>query len=65
MSAASLILGSFASLAVTCNMSNAESWEELGGSSPSFRRQNLALATTGVASSLWVKFAGTILLINL
>ena len=60
MSAASLILGSFASLAVTCNESNAESWEELGDSSPSFRRQNLALATTGVASSLWVKFADVI-----
>ena len=60
MSAASLILGSFASLAVTCKKSNAESWEELGDSSPSFRRQNLALATTGVASSLWVKFADVI-----
>mmetsp|Transcript_21464 Transcript_21464/g.31818 ORF Transcript_21464/g.31818 Transcript_21464/m.31818 type:complete len:393 (-) Transcript_21464:198-1376(-) len=60
MSAASLILGSFASLAATCCESDAESWEELGDSSPSFRRQNLALATTGVASSLWVRFADVV-----
>ena len=60
MSAASLILGSFASLAATCSESDANSWEELGNSSPSFRRQNLALATTGVASSLWVKFADVV-----
>lgn len=60
MSAASLILGSFASLAATCNESNAESWEELGDSCPSFRRQNLALATAGVASSLWVRFADVV-----
>lgn len=57
MSAAALIVGSFASLASTCGESNdAQSWEELGDY-PSFRRQNLALATTGVASSLWVRFA--------
>lgn len=61
MSVAPLIIGSFASLAATCNTaSNAESWEELGSSSPSFRRQNLALATTGAASALWVKFADVV-----
>lgn len=55
MSAAALIVGSFASLATTCSEPNdVQSWEELGDTSPSFRRQNLALATTGVASSLWV-----------
>jgi len=32
----------------------------LGDSSPSFRRQNLALATTSVASSLWVRFADVV-----
>eukprot|EP00986_Skeletonema_menzelii_P006133 scaffold2316_cov135-Skeletonema_menzelii.AAC.8 len=58
MSAAALIVGSFASLATTCSEPNdVQSWEELGDTSPSFRRQNLALATTGVASSLWVRFA--------
>lgn len=57
MSAASLIAGSFGSLAATCSASNAESWEQLGSSTPSFRRQNLALATTGAASALWVRFA--------
>lgn len=61
MSVAPLIIGSFASLAATCNgASNAETWDELGGSTPSFRRHNLALATTGVASSLWVKFADVV-----
>jgi len=60
MSAAPIILGSFASLATTCNESNAESWEELGSSSPSFRRQNLALATAGAASCLWVRFADVV-----
>ena len=55
--AAALIAGSFASLATTCGSksdNDVQSWEELGDSSPSFRRQNLALATTGFASSLWV-----------
>lgn len=61
MSAASLIIGSFASLAATCGEStDVDTWEQLGDSSPSFRRQNLALATTGVASSLWVRFAETV-----
>lgn len=60
MSAAALILGSFASLSITCSESNAQSWEDLGDSSPSFRRQNLALLTTGVASSLWVRFADVV-----
>jgi len=63
MSAAPLIIGSFASLAasVAAN-SNAQSWEELGSGdgTPSFRRHNLALATTGVASSLWVRFADVV-----
>lgn len=54
MAAAPLILGSFASLATT--VSNADSWDELG-SSPSFRRHNLALTVTGIASALWVGFA--------
>jgi hypothetical protein len=53
MSAAPLIIGSFASLATSA--SNADSWEELG--TPSCRRHNLALATAGVASALWVGFA--------
>jgi len=57
MSAAALIAGSFASLATTCGSDDVQTWEELGDSSPSFRRQNLALATTGFASSLWVRFA--------
>jgi hypothetical protein len=42
MSAAALIAGSFASLATTCGSDDVQSWEELGDSSPSFRRQNLA-----------------------
>ena len=55
MSAAALIAGSFASLVTTCGSDdNVQTWEALGDSSPSFRRQNLALATTGFASSLWV-----------
>ena len=57
LSAGALIVGSFASLAITCGVeesNDVQSWEELGNSSPSFRRQNLALATTGAASSLWV-----------
>lgn len=54
MSAAGLIAGSFASLATSASKAN--SWEELG-SDTSFRRQNLALATTGLASSLWVRYA--------
>ena len=57
LSAGALIVGSFASLAITCGVEESngvQSWEELGNSSPSFRRQNLALATTGAASSLWV-----------
>ena len=54
MSAAGLIGGCFASLAATA--SRATSWEELG-TSRSCRRHNLALVTTGVASSLWVRFA--------
>lgn len=53
MAAAPLILGSVASLALTA--SRADSWDELG--TPSFRRHNLALATSGVASALWVGFA--------
>ena len=57
LSAGALMVGSFASLAITCGgeeSNDVQSWEELGNSSPSFRRQNLALATTGAASSLWV-----------
>ncbi|KAL9179163.1 hypothetical protein ACHAXT_008453 [Thalassiosira profunda] len=59
MAVAPLIVGSMASLAGACN-GEARSWEELGDGSPSFRRHNLALATTGVASSLWVKFADVV-----
>eukprot|EP01083_Nonionella_stella_P052206 138594_1 len=51
MAAAPLMIGSFASLA--SSVSKAESWDELG-SSPSFRRHNLALTFTGVLSALWV-----------
>ena len=54
MSAAGLIGGCFASLASAA--SRATSWEDLG-TSKSCRRHNLALVTTGVASSLWVRFA--------
>ena len=54
MSAAGLIGGCFASLSVTA--SRAASWEDLG-TNKSCRRHNLALVTTGVASSLWVRFA--------
>lgn len=53
MSAAPIIIGSFASLAHT--VSKAETWEELGNSS--FSRQNLALTVAGVGSALWVGFA--------
>mmetsp|Transcript_13998 Transcript_13998/g.30485 ORF Transcript_13998/g.30485 Transcript_13998/m.30485 type:complete len:392 (+) Transcript_13998:3-1178(+) len=53
MAAAPLIIGSFASLAAS--VSNADSWDELG--TPSFRRHNLALTVTGIASALWVGFA--------
>jgi len=59
MAAAPLILGSMASMAYACK-DEVQSWEELGDSSPSFRRHNLALATTGVCSSLWVKFADVV-----
>ena len=59
MAVAPLIVGSMASLAGACN-GEARSWVELGDGSPSFRRHNLALATTGVASSLWVKFADVV-----
>jgi len=51
MSAAPVIVSCFAALA----SASKESWEELGG--PSCRRLNLALATAGVASALWVGFA--------
>lgn len=55
LSAIPLFLSSFATLRnASCN----DSWEEL--SSPSCRRQNLALVVTGVASCLWVNFAATI-----
>ena len=54
MSAAGLIAGSFASLIVSA--SKAKTWEDLSDDT-SFRRHNLALATTGVASSLWVRYA--------
>jgi len=54
MSAAGLIAGSCASLAISASRAN--SWDELGANT-SFRRHNLALATTGVASSLWVRYA--------
>jgi len=53
MSAAPLIVGSFASLAATA--SKADSWEELG--TPSCNRHNLALTTAGIGSALWVAFA--------
>ena len=56
MSAAPLILNSFASLAVS--VSRAESWEDLASdTNPSFNRHNLALAVAGVGSALWVGFA--------
>mmetsp|Transcript_39712 Transcript_39712/g.83487 ORF Transcript_39712/g.83487 Transcript_39712/m.83487 type:complete len:262 (+) Transcript_39712:624-1409(+) len=54
MSAAGLIAGTFASLAHSA--SKADSWEELGQDT-SFRRHTLAIATTGLASSLWVRYA--------
>lgn len=53
MSAAPIIAGSFASLALAA--SKADSWEQLG--TPSCNRHNLALTTSGVASALWVAFA--------
>jgi hypothetical protein len=53
MSAAPLIVGSFASLAAAA--SKADSWEQLG--TPSCNRHNLALTTAGVGSALWVAFA--------
>lgn len=55
LSAVPLILSSYASLR---SASDSDSWEEL--SSPSCRRQNLALVATGIASALWVHFAPTI-----
>ena len=57
MSAAGLIAGSCASLAFKA--SRARTWDDLGNDA-SFRRHSLALATTGVASSLWVKFADVV-----
>ena len=51
MSAAPVIVSCFAALA----SASKESWEELGA--PTCRRLNLALATAGVASALWVGFA--------
>ena len=57
MSAAGLIAGSCASLALKA--SSARTWDDLGNDA-SFRRHSLALATTGVASSLWVKFADVV-----
>ena len=51
MSAAPVIVSCFAALA----SASKESWGELGA--PTCRRLNLALATAGVASALWVGFA--------
>lgn len=53
MSAAPIMVGSFASLALAA--SKADSWEQLN--TPSCNRHNLALTTTGVGSALWVAFA--------
>jgi len=58
MTAASLIAGSCASLALKA--SRARTWDDDLGNDTSFRRHSLALATTGVASSLWVKFADVV-----
>lgn len=51
LSAAPLIAASFTTLAYASN----DSWEQL--SSPTCRRQNLALVVAGVGSALWVGFA--------
>jgi hypothetical protein len=52
LSAVSLMVGSFSTLS---SCSNSDSWEQL--SSPTCRRQNLAIAAAGVGSALWVAFA--------
>jgi len=57
MSAAPLLLAGFGVLA--CSAAQAtESWDPLG--TPTCRRHNLALATTGVGGALWTYFAETI-----
>ena len=55
LSAIPLFVSSYLSLR---KASCSDSWDEL--SSPSCRRQNLALVTAGVGSCLWVNFAATI-----
>lgn len=52
LSAAPLIVASFSTLA---SSASSDTWEQL--SSPTCRRQNLALVTAGVGSALWTGFA--------
>mmetsp|Transcript_31142 Transcript_31142/g.45583 ORF Transcript_31142/g.45583 Transcript_31142/m.45583 type:complete len:395 (+) Transcript_31142:110-1294(+) len=57
MAAVPLIVGGFGVLA--CSASRAtESWEQLG--TPTCRRHNLALMTTGLGGALWTYFAETV-----
>lgn len=57
MAAAPLIMAGFAVLAKAASTAT-DSWDPLG--TPTCRRHNLALATTGVGSALWTYFAETI-----
>lgn len=57
MSAVPIIAASYATLASSASKST-DSWDELA--SPTCRRHNLALATAGLGSALWTRFAETI-----
>lgn len=55
VSAASLMIGSYSTLSTAAS---SDSWDQL--SSTTCRRQNLAIATAGIGSALWVNFADII-----